>query len=330
MFRRKYSQRLTTAEFWNWWASFKREASNAIESGNSASLESEITAKVSAFDDRLDWEISEGLTARHAFVVTSGGNPETRSLAHRLIADAPEADATFEYHDNRRPQLGVQDTELEVGGVKVDLSLIAVSTKLDESSQVLDIEVYHPMFEMLGDEAIRVAFLFVDWTLGEANVERWIGGLDAVSRRPPNAVDRHSFARAVAELEGQVGGPSWVKLNNPGDERSLDSVFVKMPLKPIDFPLFDRHVRATFDRKSDQVEPDFARIEREFGQICGCALVAIEHRSDEFALHFYVDSEGDSFVFLTKLLAEGSSFHSLQDHMDPQWNTVIDLSISTA
>jgi len=63
--------------FWSWWA--KARDRDLTDAG----LIEQMHQRVSAIDPALEWEFASGMSARHALVVSAGGDPALRSLTER-------------------------------------------------------------------------------------------------------------------------------------------------------------------------------------------------------------------------------------------------------
>jgi hypothetical protein len=90
------------AAFWSWWPAAHGRIEAAIGGGGfPKALVSEIAARVGAIDADLDWELSPGNVAQHAFCLSAKGDPVLRRTTERWLAAAPAADSTWEFHPAR-------------------------------------------------------------------------------------------------------------------------------------------------------------------------------------------------------------------------------------
>lgn len=241
--------------FWSWWEGARDAFAAGIESGGvDDPLIDALRERVEALAPGLDWELSRGEHAAHALVVTPGGNPDVRAIAHRWLRAAPPADETWEYHAARRPEPRAVDNELELDGRRVALGETVVATEVDERRAEVDVTVHHPLFGDLDERAAgQIAFLVLDWLLGEEEVERWIGAVDLASERPEGA-------RPAAELLGVVERLATLRppdhgalLEGRGDDGLPLLASTNGSLKPVDHPLLDTRVTVTvaFDARDD-------------------------------------------------------------------------------
>lgn len=239
-------------DFWAWWAGAKDAVDAAIEARSARDIADELGARVDAVHPELEWELTPGQSSRHALVVSAAGNAEIRYLAQRWLLAGPPPDETWEYADARRPswQAG---TVMELADVPLPLDDLVVAAH-DRGQLRLDVEVHHPQMHRLPEQAqVTLAFLSLDWLLGEDAVEQWIGSIDAVVARPDGA-------RPATELPAQVqalaaddeeawsvleGGPperprlALVRTPHPRfeDLQRIDHVAVTAPYRPGDVGL---------------------------------------------------------------------------------------------
>src|SRR3569833_3466302 len=71
-------------DFWAWWQTARHQLLRAIEVERtfSGSLVRDISSHVNAIGD-LDWELSPGKTARHAFCLSPRGDAQARLITER-------------------------------------------------------------------------------------------------------------------------------------------------------------------------------------------------------------------------------------------------------
>jgi hypothetical protein len=170
LFRRKdraASRAEAIAEFWRWWAGARTQVAQAIASGTSPALASEIGDRVEAISAELEWELTPGLNARHALIVTAAGKAELRATTARWLAAAPPADEVWEYHAARVADPAVFDSKLGIGEASMDMGEIRYSFTVDEDRRQVDVTCYHPGFAGVPDQVRgQVTFLTLDWLLG--------------------------------------------------------------------------------------------------------------------------------------------------------------------
>jgi hypothetical protein len=240
-FFRRESPTVEGGDFWAWWTGASDRIARAIETGGfDAKLVAEITRAVHAVDPRLAWEFAPGHASKHALCVSPEGDAEVRPAALRWLASAPAPDATWEYHAAR--QASPKLVGLEIGGVRLDLGAMRALADWDPRRRRVDVRLWHAAF-LSAAEAIRVqaSFLFLDKLLGEDDVERWIGRVDAT--------DAASGGGTPAELKSEVERRSnepatdtWVLGQRARADGSVEIVMADVALKHIDHPFADQHV----------------------------------------------------------------------------------------
>jgi hypothetical protein len=234
--------------FWSWWAGARDAIAADIERGTVAARAQEISAAVDALHPKLAWELSPGSTAKHALVVSPEGNAEFRPIALRWAASAPPPDDTWEYHPSRQP--GPPQT-LEIRGTRVSFSEVRALTSWDDSRELLDVRIWHPALDGLPSEVKgQIAFLFLDNLVGEDDVERWTGAIDA----DPEAADGitpDSLRDEIRTRAASSTGDQWA-LIEARDGRD-DPVLIRLhsSLKRIDHPYAGHHLQVVLERGFD-------------------------------------------------------------------------------
>jgi hypothetical protein len=254
-----------SAEFWKWWPGARDRIARSIVTGTYDNrLIGEITKHVRRVHREMAWELQPGTAAAHAFCLSPEGDPERRQVALRWLESAPKADTTWEYHASKPPAASLMS--LQVGGSQFDLQAMRASASWDPTRRLVDVRLWHPGFERVGDEVrMQVGFLFLDHLLGEDGVERWIGRIDLLGE-PPDGL-------SPAELKGLVErhaaepptGDSW----QVGEVRRPDGspaiVAVDAALKRIDHPFHDLHVwvRMLWGAERHPTDTESAQLEAE-------------------------------------------------------------------
>jgi hypothetical protein len=222
-----------TDAFWNWWKTSGRERILAAIEGegfNDALVE-DIASHVAAVGDDLDWEMSPGKTAHHAFCVSSKGQAEGRLTAELWRNAGPPDDETWEFFAARQPR---PDPAIEYEGVHLAAKDIVVAFEVDEGRERVHGEYYHPAFEQLEEDARGVTlFLLLDGTFGEDGVERWLGGIDVAASVPANAVPLADLCKAVEELSRNASGERFALLQGERDGEPYFAL-VDLSLKRVD------------------------------------------------------------------------------------------------
>jgi hypothetical protein len=228
--------------FWRWWDSTKDAIAAAIADGSlgNSPLVGDISSAIRGLHPDFAWELGPGRESKHNLTVTAEGNLELRRLTQHWLASAPPPDQTWEYYASRQasPPLG-----LEIGGKRFAPEDFRVAFVYDQARERFDVELYHPQFKKADENIVRqVVFLTLDESLGEDDVERWIGELDPATSMPSNAVSLTDFVSVVDDARKNVKG-EWFSLGQ-GQSRDGRPVFVTVntALKQIDHLDYVFHV----------------------------------------------------------------------------------------
>ena len=281
--------------FWAWWAGAKDGIAADIPRGTVAGRAAEISAEVNRVHPSLAWELGKGATAEHAFVVSCEGNPEIRPIALRWAAAAPPPDATWEYHPSRQPG---PPNILEIRGVRVAFSEVRSITSWDEARETLDVRLWHPAFDGLPTEVkAQISFLFLDNLVGEDDVERWIGAIDAdPAAQAGKTADelRDEIRRRAASSTGE----NWALLE--GTDSHGDPVLVRLnsSLKRIDHPYAGDHLEVTLDRGFDngtaELTTEIAAADEELeASLRGIAVEAAHITDHRRRVTHFVTADGE-------------------------------------
>ena len=319
--------------FWDWWsAEGARRFATAIEQNSFDSITEDTSARVDAMNNRLGWETGPGGTSDHCLYVSSGGDPQLRPLVERWLQAAPPADETWEFASARRRTATPGVGSVIYDGFDVDLSETIISAQLNDRGAAFDIYIFHPVFPRMDEtQAASVAFLMLDWMLGEDDVERWIQGIDIVRERPVDGVAPHSFVAMVDTLAGELAEPGYVIAtmeDASGHQRLLTIV---RPLSYLDHPLLDRHTRVwvRFRGRTDAGLPTeeslfrLRALEDRVLDALGKRGVMLVHETWEGQrlFHFYTDSQD---VEARRLIDEiaGPEAAKIAHSLDPGWSDV--------
>ncbi|HEX5826374.1 MAG TPA: hypothetical protein VFY23_02555 [Candidatus Limnocylindrales bacterium] len=311
--------------FWAWWAGARDGITADIERGAVAGRAAEISEAVNRLHEKLAWELSPGSAARHALVVSPEGNPELRPIALRWAESAPPADASWEYHPSRQPG---PPQVLEIRGARVSFSEVRSLTSWDASRELLTVRIWHPALDGLpSDVKAQIAFLFLDNLVGEDDVERWIGAIEAdpeaAAGQVPDAL-RDEVRRRASESTGD----QWA-LIEARDGRG-DPVLIRLnsSLKRIDHPFAGDHLAVVIERGLDAAgdtgeREAIDRAETELVQaLDGLAIEAAHITDRRRRVTHLVTADGDRALAAAREWASGhegwGATASLEP--DPAWS----------
>jgi Family of unknown function (DUF695) len=299
--RRRTDARAGIEDFWVWWPAGRERVLAAIDTGAwPDDLVEEIGARVGAIDPGLRWEFAAGARARHVLIVSAGGDPRQRAVAERWCRLAPPVDGMWEYHTTRQPSPGALTSTVDFGTARLDLGLLVFAAAVDTDHREVDVVVHHPGFAGLPEQVRhQVAFLALDWLLGEVAVEMWVGAVRTAVERPEPATGPVALKSIVDDLALDTGEDSWAMLSSP-DGRRLS--MIRQPLKPVRWPRFDQHITVTLPYLSTSdsglpVDPSLSAL-REFEdgveRLLGPDAVLVGHESGNRRRCLHVRADADS------------------------------------
>ncbi len=264
LFRRGPSEGSPT-DFWAWWAGARDQVATGVETGGlSGAVVADISRAVTAVHRDMAWELGPGRSARHAFCISPEGDPALRQVALRWLADAPPADATWEYHASKQANPSLDTLRLDVGGQTFALAEMRAIASWDETRRRVDVRLWHPGFETApANVRVQVMFIFLDNLVGEDEVERWIGEVEALDAptggRTPDEL-RAEIGRRREEDPG--GDASWILGERTARDGSTELVLFDAALKRIDHPFADIHVAMAIRLDGAGGLPDDAEAEQ--------------------------------------------------------------------
>lgn len=335
MLRRRVSvQSDPVANFWEWWGPARSRVEAAIASGEYGTLPDEIGAHVEAIDSGLEWELGAGQQAKHVLCVTPAGNPALRAVAERWRIAGLAPDATWEYAAARAPDPSAARQILDFEGTRLTLADTRAGISVDDDRQVLDVVVYHPQFASMSHQARgSVAYLVLDWLLGEDGVERWIGTVDTLEDEPSASVPIDAVHEILEGLQARHPEPKWAVLGATGPDGRRVLAVARRPLKRVEYPLFDLHgeLALRFDDQTPEGLPAPGALEhlRAFEDklvaVCGDELLLAAHQTHAGTriFHVYCDSQARGRSVVDDLLAGRQWPGARVDwRMDPSWDAI--------
>ncbi len=328
------------ADFWDWWSSARAEVEHAVEAGTVETVVPPISERVAAIDPGLHWELAAGRTAEHALIVSAGGERRLRALAERWKRSSPGVDAGWEFHSSRQPDPGaLGNNTLTLAEFEFDLAEVVLGLQVDDERAVVDVSVHHPLFPLVPEQnRTTVTFLVLDWLLGEDGVERWIGGVEVAEHRPLDAVAATALPSVVAQVAERHREPRWAVLSGEARDGLPVVATVRLPLKPVEFPLFDLHVGVGVPYSHANpgrlpVDPSLAALcdlEDTLVDRLGGSALFVGHESHRGVrlLHFYADSQDNVPAQIEAVCRSWSDGRVRVDaHLDGGWEQIGHLRI---
>ncbi len=303
------------------------------------SVSDAISAAVETIHPDLAWELAAGDVSEHVLVVTASGNPELRAAARRWLLSAPPADETWSYTDFRPPADDPESIRLSSGQAPdIDFARVCVSARL--SGTRFDTVVFHPSFPDLDPHArSQVAFLVLDATLGEHDVELWVGEVTPSEVSPVDGFGLAALRSVVRDHTSakvdEDGLPSWILMQGETPQGPLIAA-AQVPLHPVTAPHLGTHVAVLLPYRhrtpeglpADASLSALREFEDELSRSLGGDGQVVAHQSSNGirVLHVYVDDLSGA-THRTKSAArqwpEGKAQVQAMD--DPAWQSVAHL-----
>jgi hypothetical protein len=324
--------------FWAWWATEGRALAEAtIAGGSNEALVAGISRRVSQLHPGLAWELSPGATSMHCLVVSPEGNAELRATARRWLRGAPAADATWEFADSRQANPDPGSMAIELDGQTISFADVVVGARRE--GHRVDVSVHHPAFSTLDQRArLTIAFLTLDNTLGETDVELWVGEVTPSVVPPLDGFGVAGLRAVVRDLKADFtdehGQPSWAILSGDGEGGPVLAM-TQVPLASATAPELDTHA-AVVVPYADQTETglpgpdaltDLRSLEDSISERLGGTGRVVAHQSHlgVRVLHVYVDSTADALSVLTSICNSWPQDVRIQVTPDPGWAGVAHL-----
>lgn len=313
--------------FWTWWADEGRrlshEASPAVD---------ELTRLVKAIHPDLTWHVGRGAQAEHRLTVSAGGVAAARPSAERWFRAAPAADATWEFSPSQQADPAALSHTLEIGGHRLDLAATTFRVESSVDRLRVDVGVHHPLFAELPEHVrTQVGFLVLDWLLGEDDVERWLGRVEALPVTPARAESGDGVRAAVASIAAQRAPDQWV-LGQWQDHDGVPGLAIyRRGLRWLDHPTLDRHqvVTARYPAQDnglpadDAVLDDLREIESRLEAALGNRGILVGHESHRGVRTFHAYTDGEDQNTDAALAAWAADRGvSVSAQPDPAWSRV--------
>lgn len=245
------SRRDAIDAFWKFWPTISESVAASVTSGGMKPEHIEAMAEhVHAIDDGLDWELGPGRSSKHHVCLSGKGDPVLRVVTEQWLRHAPPPDETWEYCASRQPH-GREGLVLEIAkapdlpesGHKVALDELVCAVTEDDSREVLDLVVFHPLFAKIGEKNLKAQIMFIglDTLLGEDDVERWLGTLETADASPPGAIPLRRILDRIAAFKDKCTGDKWTVLEGKKDGAAI-FISKNTAVKRIDHLLLDMHV----------------------------------------------------------------------------------------
>lgn len=314
--------------FWEWWVS---EGHTIDPRQQSPALE-QLSQRVAAIHPDLTWHFGAGSKSEHRLTVSAGGTAEVRPSAQRWLRAAPPADVIWEFRSSQEADPNALGSVLEIAGSKLDLSKTEFRVEPVEQDLRVHVGVHHPVFPDLPESArLQVTFLVLDWLLGEDDVERWLGQVEALETVPIGSTDGDGLLRAVESIADQHDPDEWTLSHREDANSAAVLASFRRALRWIDHPTLDLHhgVHAAFAAQRNGLPADRAaldslrRLEDELETLLGSRGQLIGHETASGRRTFHVYTDGEDQNVAAGLSDWARSRHlTIESAPDPAWRRV--------
>jgi hypothetical protein len=325
-------RRPEVARFWGRWPSFRSQVERARRT-ELDNLGRQLDSAVEMIDPRLCWELGKA-TSGWLLVVTANGDPRARSTAARWLQAAPAPDPGWRFYCYRPADSGALSGKLQLGDRALDLADIRFKLDRDFDQARIHVTVCHPEFAVLDEDArLQAVFMALDRTLGEDEVLRWIGDIDTSTSSGADAATAARLAAEVAGLASAYTAPKPVTLRDIAADGLPVITRTIVPMRPVDFPLYDQHVAITAGYApggADRLpEPSAQTRLQQFedvllAQLAGKAVLAGHETHDQRRVfHLYTDPGTDTTEHLGASLPPWRDGPvSVKVTVDPGWDEI--------
>lgn len=313
--------------FWAWW----RESGHRLDPHDAAGTK-ELTRRVTAIHPELQWHFGPGATAQHRLTLSCEGAAAARPWAERWYRAAPPPDGTWEFRPSKEADPGALDGAIRIAGHELDLSQVVFDVDPDPEQLRVHVGVHHAQFGALPDTVRgQVSFLVLDWLLGEDDVERWVGAVEALTAQPAHAQPATALQEAIAAMVASRSDDDWAVGEAMGSDGLPALGVFRRGVRWLDHPTHDLHhvIEGTYQSQANGLPADEAalaglrQLEDQLGRRLGSRGLLIGHESHagRRRWHVYTDSEDQN---AEAELAQWVGEHDLQHRAehDPSWTKV--------
>lgn len=306
-----------------------------IAGGPDDELADEMGRLVTAINPGLQWEFTAGTSSAHLLVVTSAGDSGLRSLAERWRRAGPPPDDIFGYASARQGSPQSLEGTLEIDGHRLDLTDLRFAAELDgdgpdDRPTAVHVRVWHPAFAGMPEDArVQVAYLSLDWLLGEDVVEIWVGEIHPAGGPGPSLTGP-ALAAIVHEIIPPEDKPLWCTMAGTRDGKPLVAL-AQTPLKSARWPAYDLHIRidVPYRSRNDQglpaenVFPALYELEdRIDARVDGAVVVAHETCDGVRTTHLYAERHAAAHALEPLLVGWPDGRIRMKVASDPRWEGV--------
>jgi hypothetical protein len=196
--------RAAAAAFWERWYELLPQISASLGDREPQRFEHDLCQAVALLHPDLHFSLERGQRSIYALVVTGQEDPKLRPYTDAWREAGPQDDAIWEYHDSVPPVPDPTEVTVNLGAHRISLAEIRLSAKVDESGELVDVAVHHPLFAELEPAArSTLTFLPLDATLGERLAAERLRRVETAEAEPAGAITLLEFRDLVRGLGGE-------------------------------------------------------------------------------------------------------------------------------
>ncbi|WP_138418741.1 DUF695 domain-containing protein [Sinomonas gamaensis] len=314
--------------FWEWWG---RQGRTIDPHQPSAALE-QLSQRVAAVHPGLTWHFGAGSESEHRLTVSAGGVAEVRPTAERWLRAAPPADATWEFRASQEAEPEAFNEILEIAGSKLDLCKTLFRVEPVEEMLRVNVGVHHPAFPDVPRQVrLQVTYLVLDWLLGEDDVERWLGQIEALETAPDTVGDGAGLLRAVASIAERRDPDEWSLAQWQEADGTPGIALFRQALRWIDYPTLDVHhsIHASYASQPNGLPANGAaleplrRLDYELEALLGSRGILVGHQTIAGGRTFHVYTDGEDQNIAAGLADWARSRRlAIESASDPAWRRV--------
>jgi hypothetical protein len=192
------------AAFWERWYELLPQISASLGDREPQRFEHDLCQAVALLHPDLHFSLERGQRSIYALVVTGQEDPNLRPYTDAWREAGPADDAIWEYHDSVPPVPDPTEVTVNLGAHRISLAEVRVSAQVDESGELVDVAVHHPLFAELEPAArSTLTFLPLDATLGERLAAERLRRVETAEAEPEGAMTLLEFRDLVRGLGGE-------------------------------------------------------------------------------------------------------------------------------
>lgn len=183
------------SEFWTWFE--KNQAQLFDFEADQERVFDRLATAMHKVDNRLTFEFGPKIDNKREFVISADGQRAAFPKVEALFAAAPTMpNWTFVKFRPRRTPM-----DIEYGGVAVKAAAVSVSVLVARGADKVKLRVFIPGYtEARHKSYLGIAFLLLDQSLGEFDVETRVGPIDVLAPEAGNK-DVYSLSELPAVLD---------------------------------------------------------------------------------------------------------------------------------